>query len=57
MPVILRQEEYQTWVFGDAAAALKAAGPYPAQVMTAVQFGPAINSSRNEGAELLVPCA
>ena len=57
MPVILQPEDYQTWVFGDAATALKAAGPYPAQVMTAVQLGPAINSSRNEGAELLVPCA
>ena len=57
MPVILRPEDYQTWVFGDAESALKFAGPYPAQVMTAQQLGPAINSSRNEGAELLVPCA
>jgi len=57
MPVILRPEDYQTWVFGDAETALKVAGPYPAQVMTAVQLGLAINSSRNEGAELLVPCA
>ena len=57
MPVILRPEDYQTWVFGDAETALKVAGPYPAQVMTAVQLGQGINSSRNEGAELLVPCA
>ena len=57
MPVILRPEDYQTWVFGDAESALKVAGPYPAQVMPLQQLGQGINSSRNEGAELLVPCA
>jgi putative SOS response-associated peptidase YedK len=57
MPAILRPEDYERWVFEDGAEALKAVGPYPAQVMTAVQLGPAINSSRNEGADLLVPRA
>lgn len=57
MPAILRPEDYERWVFEDCDSALKAVGPYPARVMTAVQLGPAINSSRNEGAELLVPCA
>jgi hypothetical protein len=42
-------------VFGNAATALRAAGPYPAQVMTAVQLGPAINSSRNEGLSFSCP--
>ena len=57
MPAILRPEDYQKWVFDDAETALKAVGPYPAQVMTAVKLGQGINSSRNEGVDLLVPCA
>jgi putative SOS response-associated peptidase YedK len=55
--VILRPEDYQRWVFEDSAAALKLAGPYPAQVMTAVQLGPQINSPHNDVPELLQPCA
>jgi len=57
MPAILRPEDYERWVFEDCDTALKAVGPYPAQVMTAVQLGQAINSSRNESADLLLPCA
>lgn len=53
MPAILRPEGYQTWVFGDAETAMKVAGPYPAQVMTAQQLGPAINSSCNDSVNLL----
>jgi putative SOS response-associated peptidase YedK len=52
MPAILRPEDYQRWVFEDCDTALKASGPY-AQMMTVVRLGPAINSSRNEGLELL----
>jgi hypothetical protein len=44
-------------VFADCDTALKTVGPYPAQVMSAVQLGQGINSSRNEGADLLLPCA
>jgi putative SOS response-associated peptidase YedK len=57
MPAILRPEDYQRWVFDDCEAAMKAVGPYPAQVMHAQQLGQDINSSRNEGPELLRPAA
>jgi putative SOS response-associated peptidase YedK len=53
MPAILRPEDYQSWVFDERDVALKAIGPYPAQVMSAQQLGTAINNSRNEGPELL----
>jgi putative SOS response-associated peptidase YedK len=38
MPAILRPEDYERWVFEDCDTALKAVGPYPAQVMIAVQL-------------------
>jgi putative SOS response-associated peptidase YedK len=57
MPAILRPEDYERWVFEDCETALKDIGPYPAQMMTAVKLGPATNSSRNDGADLLIPCA
>ena len=56
MPAILRPEDYQSWMFGDCATALKAVGPYPAQVMTARRLGEAINSVRNDSADLLADC-
>jgi hypothetical protein len=56
-PVILRPEDYEAWVFGEPEAALKLAGPYPAQMMKALQLGQAINSSRNDYPELLAGCA
>jgi hypothetical protein len=43
--------------FDDCEAALKAVGPYPAQVMQAQQLGQNINSSRNDYPELLAACA
>ena len=57
MPAILRPEDYERWVFGDWESALKAVGPYPAQVMQAQQLGQEINSSRNDYPELLPTCA
>jgi len=53
MPAILRPEDYQSWLFDHCDAALKAIGPYPAQVMQAQQLGLEINSSRNDYPELL----
>jgi putative SOS response-associated peptidase YedK len=55
MPAILRPEDCQSWIFDERDVALKAIGPYPAQVMSAQTLGTDINSSRNEGAELLAP--
>lgn len=57
MPAIQRPEDYERWVVEDCDNALKSVGPYPAQMMTAVQLGPGINSSRNESPDLLIPCA
>jgi putative SOS response-associated peptidase YedK len=57
MPVILRPEDYEAWVFGEPDAALKLAGPYPAQMMKAQQLSHEINSSRNDYPELLGACA
>jgi putative SOS response-associated peptidase YedK len=57
MPAILRPEDYERWVFDDCDVALKVVGPYPAQVMSAVQLGQAINNSRNESPDLVIPCA
>ena len=54
MPVILRPEDYETWVFGEPEAALKVAGPYPAQMISVQQLGTEINSSKNDYPELLV---
>ena len=56
MPAILRPEDYERWLFDDWESALKAVGPYPAQVMQAQQLGQAINSSRNDSPELLNGC-
>jgi putative SOS response-associated peptidase YedK len=55
MPAILRPEDCQSWIFEECDVALKAIGPYPAQVMSAQKLGTEINNSRNEGAELLAP--
>ena len=57
MPAILRPEDYDRWVFGDWESAMKAVGPYPAQVMSAQQLGQEINSSRNDYPELLAAWA
>ena len=57
MPVILRPEDYEAWVFGDPDAAFKTVGPYPAQVMSAQKLGQEINSSRNDHAGLLTAVA
>jgi putative SOS response-associated peptidase YedK len=54
MPVIVRPEDYGTWLFGAAADALKVAGPYPAQLMTARPVSAAVGNVRNDGAELIV---
>jgi putative SOS response-associated peptidase YedK len=55
MPAIVRPEDCQSWIFEERDVALKAIGPYPAQVMSAQTLGTEINNSRNEGAELLAP--
>lgn len=39
MPAILRPEDYEHWLFDDCETALKAVGPYPAQLMQAQQLG------------------
>ena len=57
MPAIQRPEDYERWMFEDFDTALKTVGPYPAQMMTAVQLGQAINNSRNESPDLIIPCA
>jgi putative SOS response-associated peptidase YedK len=57
MPAILRPEDCERWVFDGCDMALKAVGPYPAQVMSAFQLGQAINNSRNESPDLLIPSA
>jgi putative SOS response-associated peptidase YedK len=57
MPVILRPEDYETWVFGETDVALKTAGPYPAQLMSTQQLSTEINSSRNDYPDLLTAFA
>ncbi len=53
MPVILQPEDYETWLMADPAEALKRAGPYPSQLLTARRIGPEVGNVRNEGPELI----
>lgn len=57
-PVIIRPEDYETWLFGDVEAALKIARePYPVQVMSAQQVGSDIGKVKNDYPALLDPAA
>jgi putative SOS response-associated peptidase YedK len=55
MPAILPPEDYERWVFDDWESALKAVGPYPARVMTAVQLSQEINNSATTTRRCLPP--
>lgn len=52
MPVILPKEAEETWLAGDAKAALALLAPYAAETRLRA-VGPAVGNSRNEGPECL----
>jgi putative SOS response-associated peptidase YedK len=55
MPAILRREDHQAWLQGDAAAARAALIEYPAEAMVAWPVSTRVNSPRNEGPVLIEP--
>ncbi len=58
MPCILRPEHEELWLdpeVTDPAALLACLGPYPAEEMEAYAVSEAVNSSRVEGDQLLLP--
>ena len=57
MPVILEKQEEAPWLDGDLPLAeiLELLDPYPEGAMTAFRVSQAVNSSRNEGANLIEP--
>jgi putative SOS response-associated peptidase YedK len=59
MPVILAPEDHAAWLAPETAPpALKALlKPYPAELMQVYRVSTLVNSSRNEGAELIAPVA
>ena len=52
MPVILKEEDYETWLTADLDAALAVAGQYPSELMKAYPVGPEVGNVRNQGPEL-----
>ena len=55
MPAILRQEDHQAWLSGNAAQARAVLMEYPAASMVAWPVSPKVNSPRNDGAMLIDP--
>jgi len=58
MPVILPQEQYQTWLSpdeADAASLQPLLAPYPAEQMTAYAVSRQVNNPANETEELIAP--
>jgi putative SOS response-associated peptidase YedK len=54
MPVIIRPEDYETWMFGNRDDALKIAhDPYPAQMMIATPVDKAVGNVKNDYRGLL----
>ena len=52
IPVILKEEDYETWLTADLDAALAVAGQYPSELMKAYPVGPEVGNVRNQGPEL-----
>ena len=55
MPVILKEEDYKTWLTADLDEALAVAGQYPSELMQAYPVGAAVGNVRNQGPELAAP--
>lgn len=55
MPAILRREDHDAWLAGDAAAALDCVQPYAESQMLAHTVSTAVNSPRNNLARLIEP--
>jgi putative SOS response-associated peptidase YedK len=57
MPAILRREDHEAWLKGTPAEARAALQPYPADLMVAHPVSTRVNSTRNNGPELIEPIA
>lgn len=58
MPVILHPSEYDHWLSKDLTDPKQFENlyqPYPADMMAAVEVSPAVNSPRNDSADLILP--
>ncbi len=55
MPAILRREDLEIWLSGSAEEARAVLKPYPADLMVAYEVSTRVNSSKNNGPELIVP--
>lgn len=55
MPAILRREDHDAWLAGDADAAMNCIAPYPQELMRAYPVSTVVNSPRNNEARLIEP--
>jgi putative SOS response-associated peptidase YedK len=55
MPAILRQEEHEAWLSGNADEARAALVEYPADLMVAYAVSMRVNSPKNDDASLVIP--
>jgi putative SOS response-associated peptidase YedK len=55
MPAILRREDHDAWLTGDAEAAMRCLVPYPQELMRAYPVSTAVNSPRSNGPRLIEP--
>jgi putative SOS response-associated peptidase YedK len=55
MPAILRKEDYGAWLHGSIDEARAALQPYPPDHMYAFEVSTRVNSSKNNGPELIEP--
>jgi putative SOS response-associated peptidase YedK len=57
MPAIIRRQDHDAWLAGDAAAAMACLAPYPQEQMLAHTVSTAVNSPRNNTPRLVQPAA
>jgi putative SOS response-associated peptidase YedK len=55
MPAILRAEDHDAWLKGTADEAAACLKPYPAAQTTVLRVRPLVNSTKNNGPDLLAP--
>jgi putative SOS response-associated peptidase YedK len=57
MPAILRHEDHDAWLAGNADAAMDCIAPRPQEMMPAYPVSTVVNSSRNNEPRLIEPLA
>jgi putative SOS response-associated peptidase YedK len=57
MPAILRHEDHDAWLAGNADPAMNCIAPYPQEMMRAYPVSTVVNSPRNNEPRLIEPLA